>query len=71
MKIFDYNCKNCGHTEIDKLVDKWDDEVICPICDSVMTKLFTGIVVKGDGLGYDHRVNPDNLGPGDVRFGRR
>lgn len=71
MRIFDYQCKKCGHSELDKLVDKWDEEVQCPICNEPMEKLFSGIAIKMDGLGNDHRVPTDVLGGGDVRFGRR
>lgn len=70
MKIFDYSCPECGHAEVDKLVEKYDEEVTCPICDHKMTKLFSGISIKKDRLGNDHRIDPNIIGGGDVRFGR-
>lgn len=68
MKIFDYTCKKCGHTERDKCVDKYDEEVICPICDNKMDKIFTGFNMKKSTR--THRKYPEHLvGRGDVQFG--
>lgn len=71
MKLFDYSCPSCGHAEEDKMVDKWDDDVICPICDHKMDKMFSGVNIQRDKLGNDHRIDPNVIGGGDVRFGNR
>ena len=37
MPIFDYKCPNCNHTQ-EITVRKYDDEVNCPKCQTVMSK---------------------------------
>lgn len=69
MTLFDYSCPGCGHVEEDKMVAKWDEDVYCPMCDHKMVKMFTGVSVKKDKLGNDHRYDENLKGPGDVRFG--
>ena len=38
MPMFNYQCQECGHYEQDKMVKKWDQEVICPICNNTIEK---------------------------------
>ena len=38
MPFFNYNCEECGQDIEGKLVKKYDDEVVCPVCGTVMTK---------------------------------
>jgi len=42
MPFFNYSCEECGQTVEDKLVKKHDQEVICPVCNHVMTKQISG-----------------------------
>lgn len=71
MLLFDYSCEDCGHVEEDRTIREHNEEVLCPMCNHRMKKLFTGISIRGDGLGNDHRVDENILGGGDVRFGNR
>jgi putative FmdB family regulatory protein len=69
MLTFDYSCKNCGNEEINKDVKKYDEEVICPMCEHKMEKLYTGFQCK-PGTRH-HRPYPSHLvGKGDVKFGK-
>ena len=39
MPMFNYQCQDCGHDQRDKLVKKWDQVVLCPVCHNEMKKL--------------------------------
>jgi hypothetical protein len=39
MLVFDYQCPGCDRPEENVLVEHADDDVVCPTCGAVMTRL--------------------------------
>lgn len=69
MKFFDYGCKSCGHQEKDRMINKDDEIIMCPICGEEMDKLFSGFNMKKSTRA--HREYPKHLAnKGDVQFGK-
>lgn len=48
MPLFDYVCPKCGH-KFEKLVAKYDQEVVCPKCNNIANKSYSGSVLGSLG----------------------
>tara|TARA_Y100000310_G_C20037945_1_gene514825 strand:+ start:224 stop:481 length:258 start_codon:yes stop_codon:yes gene_type:complete len=76
MPIYNYNCKNCGHEEGERLVTNKEAEVPCPQCKTNMEYAFPSVsfTFKDAGLqkhlrkyGNSNEVVPKTKGNG-VQF---
>ena len=49
MPLFEYKCENCNY-RFDKMVQRWDAQVHCPLCSGNVKKLMsTFTVVESHG----------------------
>jgi putative FmdB family regulatory protein len=44
MPMFEYHCDNC-HYRFDKMVQRWDAQVKCPLCESQVHKLMSTFAI--------------------------
>lgn len=60
MPMFEYNCDNC-HYRFDRMVQRWDDQVKCPVCENPVHKLMSTFAI---GASQKTAVNlPPDLQP--------
>ncbi len=48
MPLFDYKCPKCNK-KLSTLVKKYDQQVLCPDCETIMEKDYSGVVSGGLG----------------------
>ncbi|MDZ7582319.1 MAG: FmdB family zinc ribbon protein [Deltaproteobacteria bacterium] len=53
MPLFEYTCGNCSYN-FDKMVQRWDDRVICPLCSGSVKKLMSTFSVGESRAGTTH-----------------
>jgi putative FmdB family regulatory protein len=44
MPMFEYRCGNCSY-RFDKMVQRWDEQVKCPLCQSQVQKLMSTFAI--------------------------
>jgi len=57
MPLFEYNCENCSY-RFDKMVQRWDTQVHCPLCSGNVKKLMSTFSV-GESHGESTHPSPD------------
>lgn len=78
MVVHDFKCKKCGHEEKDVFLNKYDDEVFCPMCENKMDVVFNtglGFTIPPDGLvrhkrKYGNKLPDDYKISGGANFGK-
>ena len=69
MRMFDYTCTSCGHTEQDVLIKNNEDVVLCTICNTAMDQQFPACTIKTPPR-HHHSLKGYKPGRGNVNFGR-
>lgn len=57
MPLFEYKCANCNY-RFDKMVQRWDAQVHCPLCKGSAKKLMSTFTV-GESHGGSAHLPPD------------
>ena len=57
MPLFEYKCDSCNY-RFDKMVQRWDAQVHCPLCSGIVKKLMSTFIV-GESHGGSAHLPPD------------